>query len=88
MEIAFLPQASEDLQYWKQKGEKRILKRIRTLLADIQEHPFSGLGKPEPLKGENGKWSRRITDEHRMIYSISSGMIYVYVFSLRFHYSK
>jgi toxin YoeB len=88
MEIAFLPQASEDLQYWKQKGEKRILKRIRTLLADIQEHPFSGLGKPEPLKGENGKWSRRITDEHRMVYSISSGMIYVYVFSLRFHYSK
>ena len=88
MEIAFLPQASEDLQYWKQIGEKRILKRIRTLLADIQEHPFSGLGKPEPLKGENGKWSRRITDEHRMVYSISSGMIYVYVFSLRFHYSK
>ena len=88
MEIAFLPQASEDLQYWKQIGEKRILKRIRALLADIQEHPFSGLGKPEPLKGENGKWSRRITDEHRMIYSISSGMIYVYVFSLRFHYSK
>jgi toxin YoeB len=88
MEIAFLPQASEDLQYWKQIGEKRILKRIRALLADIQEHPFSGLGKPEPLKGENGKWSRRITDEHRMVYSISSGMIYVYVFSLRFHYSK
>lgn len=88
MEIAFLPQASEDLQYWKQKGEKRILKRIRTLLADIQEHPFSGLGKPEPLKGENGKWSRRITDEHRMVYSVSCGMIYVYVFSLRFHYSK
>ena len=88
MEIAFLPQASEDLQYWKQKGEKRILKRIRALLADIQEHPFSGLGKPEPLKGENGKWSRRITDEHRMVYSVSNGMIYVYVFSLRFHYSK
>ena len=88
MEIAFLPQASEDLQYWKQIGEKRILKRIRALLADTQEHPFSGLGKPEPLKGENGKWSRRITDEHRMVYSISSGMIYVYVFSLRFHYSK
>ena len=88
MEIAFLPQASEDLQYWKQIGEKRILKRIRALLADIQEHPFSGLGKPEPLKGENGKWSRRISDEHRMVYSISSGMIYVYVFSLRFHYSK
>ena len=88
MEIAFLQQAIEDLEYWRQSGNKRILKRIRTLLADIQEHPFSGIGKPEPLKGENGKWSRRITDEHRMVYSISSGRIYVYVFSLRFHYSK
>lgn len=88
MEIAFLPQASEDLEYWKQIGEQRILKRIRALLADIQEHPFSGIGKPEPLKGEQGKWSRRITNEHRMVYSISSGRIYVYVFSLRFHYSK
>ncbi len=88
MEIAFLQQATEDLEYWRQSGNKRILKRIRTLLADIQEHPFSGIGKPEPLKGENGKWSRRITDEHRMVYSVSSGRIYVYVFSLRFHYSK
>ena len=88
MEIAFLQQATEDLEYWRQSGNNRILKRIRTLLADIQEHPFSGIGKPEPLKGENGKWSRRITDEHRMVYSVSSGRIYVYVFSLRFHYSK
>ena len=88
MEIAFLPQASEDLKYWKEQGATHILKRIRTLLEDIQEHPFSGKGKPEPLRGEKGKWSRRITDEHRMIYSISSGRIYVYVFSLRYHYHK
>jgi toxin YoeB len=89
MEIVFLPQADEDLQYWKQKNEVRILKRIRTLLADILEHPFSGIGKPEPLKGEqHGLWSRRITDEHRLVYSISSGRVYVYVLSLRYHYSK
>ena len=89
MEIVFLPQAEEDLQYWKQKNEVRILKRIRTLLADILEHPFSGIGKPEPLKGEqHGLWSRRITDEHRLVYSISSGRVYVYVLSLRYHYSK
>ena len=49
MEIAFLPQATEDLQYWKQTGNTRILKRIRALLADILEHPFTGIGKPEPL---------------------------------------
>lgn len=88
MEIAFLPQATEDLQYWKQTGNTRILKRIRALLADIQQHPFSGIGKPELLKGTNGKWSRRINDEHRLVYSISEGRIYVYVFSLRYHYSK
>lgn len=87
MEIAFLPKASEDLEHWKSTGNSRILKRIRDLLADIQEHPFIGLGKPEPLKGNlQGKWSRRITDEHRMVYSISSGRIYVYVFSLKGHY--
>ena len=90
MEIVLLSQAEEDLNYWKSKSDTRILKRIRALLADIQQHPFSGIGKPELLKGTNGngKWSRRINDEHRLVYSISEGRIYVYVFSLRYHYSK
>ena len=45
--------------------------------------------KPEPLKGDlKGLWSRRINDEHRMVYSISDGMIYIYILSLRFHYTK
>ena len=88
MEIKILPKADEDLLYWKQTGNKRVMKRISALLADILKHPFTGIGKPEPLKGENGKWSRRITDEHRLIYSVSNGKVYVYVFSMRFHYSK
>lgn len=89
MEIKFLPKADEDLAYWKATGNKRIMKRITKLLEDILEHPFTGIGKPEPLKGNlQGIWSRRITDEHRLIYSVSNGMIYVYVLSLRFHYSK
>ncbi|MBR6445051.1 MAG: Txe/YoeB family addiction module toxin [Prevotella sp.] len=89
MEIVFLPQALKDRDYWKQTGNKRIMKRITALLADIQQHPFKGIGKPEPLKGNlQGKWSRRITDEHRMVYSVSDGRIYVYVFSLRYHYAK
>ena len=89
MEIIFLPKADEDLEYWKQTGNTRIMKRISSLLADIQQHPFTGIGKPEPLKGEqHGLWSRRITDEHRLVYSVSSGMVYVYVLSLRYHYSK
>ncbi|MBQ6277790.1 MAG: Txe/YoeB family addiction module toxin [Bacteroidales bacterium] len=89
MEIVFLPKALEDQEYWKSIGDKRIMKCISKLLADIQLHPFTGIGKPEPLKGEqHGLWSRRINDEHRIVYSVSSGMIYVYVLSLRYHYSK
>ncbi len=88
MEIMILPRAEEDLAYWKQIGNKRVINRISALLADILKHPFTGIGKPEPLKGTNGKWSRRITDEHRLVYSVSSGFIYVYVFSLRYHFSK
>ena len=88
MEVVLLKQAREDRDYWLKTGNKRIMKRITDLLMDIQQHPFTGMGKPEPLKGENGKWSRRIMDEHRMVYSISEGRIYVYVFSLRYHYSK
>ena len=89
MEIIILPKADEDLQYWKKTGNTRIMKRISALLEDIIQHPFTDIGKPEPLKGaQHGLWSRRITDEHRMVYSISSGRIYVYVLSLRFHYSN
>ena len=88
MEIVLLKQAREDRDYWKRTGNTRVMQRISDLLADIQKHPFSGIGKPEPLKGTNGKWSRRITDEHRMVYSISEGKIYVYVFTLRYHYTK
>ena len=84
-----MPQALLDREYWKNTGNKRIMKRISALLADIVAHPFSGIGKPEPLKGEqHGLWSRHITDEHRLVYSVSSGKIYVYVLSMRFHYSK
>ncbi len=89
MEIKFLPKAQEDLAYWKGTGNVRVMKRITKLLEDIVQHPFTGIGKPEPLKGNlQGLWSRRITDEHRLVYSVSNGMIYVYVLSLRFHYSK
>ncbi|MBO6190683.1 MAG: Txe/YoeB family addiction module toxin [Alloprevotella sp.] len=77
MEIVFLPQALKDREYWKRTGNVRIMRRITALLEDILKHPFSGLGKPEPLKGTNGLWSRRITDEHGMVYSVSDGMVYV-----------
>lgn len=87
MEVVLLKKARKDREYWMQTGNKKIMQRISLLLKDIEQHPFTGLGKPEPLKGNlQGKWIRRITDEHRMIYSISSGCIYVYLFSLKGHY--
>ena len=87
MEIILLPQAEKDREYWKQTGNKAILNRISALLADILAHPFTGIGKPEPLKHDlQGKWSRHINKEHRLIYQIADGKVYVYVFSMRDHY--
>lgn len=61
MELVLLPQAQADRDYWKKVGNQAVMKRITALLEDIMEHPFTGLGKPEPLKHElQGKWSRRI----------------------------
>lgn len=87
MEIVLLPQAEADRDYWKRTGNKAIMNRISALLSDIMAHPFTGIGKPEPLKHDlQGKWSRRITKEHRLVYSVSDNIIYVYVFSMRDHY--
>ena len=89
MEIILLPQARKDLEYWKKAGNKGIMNRITALLRDISEHPFTGIGKPEPLKYElSGKWSRRINHEHRIIYSVHQNKLYVYIFSMRYHYPK
>jgi len=89
MEIKLLEQARADLAYWKQTGNKAIMKKITALLQDIVEHPYTGIGKPEALKYElAGKWSRRITSEHRLIYSVHEEQVVVYVFSMRYHYGK
>ena len=89
MEIVFLKQALLDREYWKKSGNAKIQKRITALLNDIKQHPFSGIGKPEPLKHNmQGLWSRRINAEHRLVYEVSDDIIYVYVLSMRYHYSK
>jgi toxin YoeB len=85
--INFTSKALVDLEYWKKSGNVIILKRIRQLLKAIQEDPFNGIGKPEPLKHDfSGSWSRRINHEHRIIYSSQGTSITIY--SLRFHYKK
>lgn len=84
--IVFLPDALEDFQRWKRTDEKTVLK-IKEILQDIAKHPFTGIGKPEPLKHNlTGKWSRRINKTDRIIYSVNGTEIIVYVFSMKGHY--
>ena len=88
MKILWDERAWEKYLEW-QKQDKKTLKRINMLIKDIQRNCYEGIGKPEPLKGDlRGKWSRRINDEHRIIYKVSDNKVYVYVFSMRFHYAK
>ena len=85
MEIIFKETALEDRDYFKASGNKIIQKRISELIEDIVEHPYFGKGKPEPLKYElSGCWSRRITDEHRIVYKVANDNLYI--ISLKGHY--
>jgi toxin YoeB len=86
MEIELTTRAQEDLEYWSKTGNALVLKKIRTLLENILETPFSGIGKHEQLKYElSGKWSRRISQSDRIIYQVIGDTVYVY--SLKGHYS-
>lgn len=76
MEIIYTPRAFEELNYWKKSGNKIIQNRIKKILDAIQENPFEGIGKPEPLKYNlSGAWSRRITQEHRLVYEVNEKKI-------------
>ncbi len=84
MNKVWFEEAWEDYLYW-QLQDKKMLKRINTLLKDIERNNFEGLGKPEPLKGElSGFWSRRIDDTHRLVYRIRGGVLEV--LSCKGHY--
>ncbi|GDX84435.1 toxin YoeB [Methylococcaceae bacterium] len=82
--ISFRERAWDDYLFWQQTN-KAIHKRINLLIKDIQRNPFEGIGKPEPLKYEfSGFWSRRIDDEHRLVYTfIDDNLIIV---QCRYHY--
>lgn len=87
--IILAEQARKEYLYFSQSGNKAILNKIAALLNDIVEHPYTGIGKPEPLKYElAGKWSRRITSEHRLVYSVNDDKIEVHILSMKYHYSK
>lgn len=72
---------------WWQVQDRKVLKRINTLITDIQRNGNEGIGKPEPLKhGFQGYWSRRITDEHRLVYKIVEAEIRIA--ACRYHYER
>jgi len=84
MKYIFVDESWEDYQYWL-RTDKKILARINDLLKDISRTPYTGLGKPEPLKYKyKGYWSRRITDEHRLIYQVKGDELLI--LKCRFHY--
>ncbi len=83
--LAFSTKAQEELAYWKKMGNATIQKKISDLLRSIQETPFNGIGKPEPLKHQlSGSWSRRINQEHRIVYRVTDEMIMIE--SIKGHY--
>lgn len=84
MKILFAEKAWEDYLYW-QKTDKKNLKRINTLIKEVQRDPFGGIGKPEPLKHAlSGYWSRRIDEANRMVYKVRDDTILIA--QLRYHY--
>lgn len=84
MNLTFSENAWEDYLHW-QKTDKKILNRINKLIKETARQPFDGLGKPEPLKHAlSGYWSRRINDEHRMVYKINDHALLIA--QLRYHY--
>lgn len=85
MKLLWAEEAWDDYLYW-QNTDKRTLKRINELIRDVRRSPFSGIGKPEPLKHSlSGFWSRRITDEHRLVYAINDGTMLIA--ACRYHYN-
>ena len=84
MNLIFSDHAWADYLYW-QKTDKRTLRRINDLIRDIKRTPYDGIGKPEPFKHAlSGYWSRRINDEHRLVYKIKNES--VLIAQLRYHY--
>ena len=84
MKLIFADEAWEDYLYW-QKHDRKMGERINKLIIEVKRERFAGVGKPEPLKHAlSGFWSRRINDEHRMVYKIEGGSLLLA--QLRYHY--
>ncbi|MFF8533463.1 Txe/YoeB family addiction module toxin [Streptomyces sp. SAS_267] len=83
-DVRFRPTGWEDLLYWR-SADKKLFGKLVRLIGEIQRDPFTGIGKPEPLKGDlSGYWSRRIDDEHRLVYRATEKE--VVIIKARYHY--
>lgn len=86
MNIVFTPQAWDDYQYWLDTDEK-VIAKINLLIKECTRHPFKGIAKPEPLKGDlKGFWSRRIDAEHRFVYRVEANQLQIV--QCRYHYKQ
>jgi toxin YoeB len=84
--LVFVQQGWEDYQYW-QREDRAVVKRINRLVDDALRDPTSGIGKPEPLKyGIARAWSRRITEEHRLVYVVRGDDLVI--LQARYHYTR
>ncbi|MEI5680884.1 MULTISPECIES: Txe/YoeB family addiction module toxin [unclassified Mesorhizobium] len=84
MKIVFSEQGWEDYLYW-QEHDRKLLERINVLIRECTRAPFAGIGKPEPLRGPlSGWWSRRITQEHRLVYRAEGDQLLIA--QCRYHY--
>ncbi|RLA81063.1 MAG: Txe/YoeB family addiction module toxin [Epsilonproteobacteria bacterium] len=84
MNISWTDKSWDEYLYWQTK-DKKNLKKINSLLKDIKRDPYNGIGKPEPLKHElSGCWSRKITDEHRLVYEVYE--FYIIIIACKYHY--
>lgn len=84
MKLVFADEAWDDYLYW-QKQDRKTLDRVNKLIQEIARDPFAGVGKPEPLKHAlSGWWSRRISDEHRIVYRVEGEQLWIA--QLRFRY--
>ncbi len=84
MKVVFADQGWEDFTYWVEH-DRKIAARIVRLIKEIEREPFEGVGKPEPLRYDlAGFWSRRITDEHRLVYTVDNE--HILIAQARYHY--
>lgn len=85
--LILMPEAERHLEQWRKSGQKKTLLKIVALFEELQEHPTTGTGRVEQLKGDlEGFWSRRINKSSRLIYRIEEEIITVFVVSIKGHY--